>query len=28
MVKIATIPWHQIYGLRNRIVHGYSGVNM
>ena len=27
-LKIKTIPWHQIYGLRNRIVHGYSGVNM
>ena len=26
--KIKTVPWHQIYGLRNRIVHGYSGVNM
>lgn len=26
--KITSIPWHQIYGLRNRIVHGYSGVNM
>lgn len=20
------IPWHQIYGLRNRIVHDYEGV--
>ena len=27
-VRIKTIPWQQIYGLRNRIVHGYSGVNM
>ena len=26
--EIKTIPWNQIYGLRNRIVHGYSGVNM
>lgn len=26
--RITTVPWHQIYGLRNRIVHGYSGVNM
>ena len=26
--RIKTIPWQQIYGLRNRIVHGYSGVNM
>ena len=22
------IPWHQIYGLRNRIVHDYEGVNL
>lgn len=21
------IPWSQIYGLRNRIVHDYEGVN-
>lgn len=21
------IPWNQIYGLRNRIVHDYEGVN-
>lgn len=26
--QIQTIPWQQIYGMRNRIVHGYSGVNM
>ena len=26
--QITTIPWQQIYGLRNRIVHGYAGVNM
>jgi len=25
---IPAVPWEQIYGLRNRIVHGYSGVNM
>lgn len=25
---IATIPWRQLYGMRNRIVHGYSGVDM
>ncbi len=25
--SIKTIPWKQIYGLRNRIVHGYEGVN-
>ena len=24
---IPSIPWNQIYGLRNRIVHGYEGVN-
>lgn len=23
-----TIPWKQLYGMRNRIVHGYSGVDM
>ena len=23
-----TIPWQQIYGMRNRIVHGYAGVNL
>ena len=26
--QITSIPWQQIYGLRNRIVHGYAGVNM
>ena len=26
--QLTTIPWKQIYGMRNRIVHGYSGVNM
>ena len=26
--QIKSIPWKQIYGMRNRIVHGYSGVNM
>ncbi|MGN0162493.1 MAG: DUF86 domain-containing protein [Candidatus Ornithomonoglobus sp.] len=25
---IVTIPWKQLYGMRNRIVHGYSGVDM
>lgn len=24
----SSIPWEQIYGLRNRIVHGYSGVSL
>lgn len=23
-----TIPWRHIYGLRNRIVHDYEGVNL
>lgn len=23
-----SIPWRQIYGLRNRIVHDYEGVNL
>lgn len=26
--QISTIPWIQLYGLRNRIVHGYSGIDM
>ena len=26
--QFSSIPWKQIYGLRNRIVHGYDGVNM
>ncbi|CDE12544.1 putative uncharacterized protein [Ruminococcus sp. CAG:330] len=26
--EIRTIPWKQLYGMRNRIVHGYSGVDM
>lgn len=26
--QIKTIPWTQIYGMRNRIVHGYSGINL
>lgn len=21
------VPWHELYGLRNRIVHGYDKVN-
>lgn len=25
---VTTIPWKQLYGMRNRIVHGYSGVDM
>ena len=24
----AEIPWRLLYGLRNRIVHDYEGVNM
>lgn len=27
-LQITTIPWKQLYGMRNRIVHGYSGVDM
>lgn len=23
-----SIPWHSLYGLRNRIVHDYEGVNL
>lgn len=26
--SIKSIPWKQLYGMRNRIVHGYSGVDM
>ena len=26
--SITSIPWNQLYGMRNRIVHGYEGVNM
>lgn len=26
--KYSMIPWRQIYGLRNRIVHDYEGVNL
>ena len=26
--KHADIPWHALYGLRNRIVHDYEGVNL
>ncbi|WP_299447362.1 HepT-like ribonuclease domain-containing protein [uncultured Phascolarctobacterium sp.] len=26
--EIKNIPWKQIYGMRNRIVHGYEGVEM
>ena len=25
--SIPEIPWHQIYALRNRIVHGYASVD-
>ena len=26
--SLQQIPWKQIYGLRNRIVHGYAGISM
>ncbi len=26
--SMTNIPWKQIYGMRNRIVHGYEGVEM
>lgn len=26
--EIKTIPWKQMYGMINRIVHGYDGVEM
>lgn len=25
---VTSIPWKQLYGMRNRIFHGYSGVDM
>ena len=25
---ISAIPWNQLYGMRNRIVHGYEGVKL
>lgn len=27
VAQMAAIPWHQIYALRNRIVHGYASVD-
>ena len=26
--NIKNVPWQQLYGMRNRIVHGYSDVNL
>lgn len=26
--KTPEIPWNEMYGLRNRIVHDYEGVNL
>lgn len=26
--EISNIPWNQLYGMRNRIVHGYDGVKL
>ena len=26
--QINNIPWKELYGMRNRIVHGYDGVKM
>ena len=26
--EITSIPWKKIYGMRNRIVHGYSNMDM
>lgn len=26
--SIRTIPWNQLYGMRNRIVHEYEGVDL
>lgn len=24
----SNVPWRQIYGLRNRIIHDYDGINL
>lgn len=26
--EISGIPWNQLYGMRNRMVHGYEGVKL
>ena len=26
--SISSIPWNQLYGMRNKIVHGYDGVKL
>ncbi|WP_320055095.1 DUF86 domain-containing protein [Eubacterium limosum] len=26
--ELNNVPWKQLYGMRNRIVHGYDGVDM
>ena len=26
--SLPQIPWHKMYGLRNRIIHDYEGVNL
>ena len=26
--QIPSIPWQQLYGMRNRLLHGYAGVHM
>ncbi len=26
--QLPSIPWKQIYGMRNRIVHGYDGIKL
>ena len=26
--QLTTIPWKQLYGMRNKIVHGYSGIDL
>jgi uncharacterized protein with HEPN domain len=28
MAKLPATPWQQIRGMRNRIVHGYFGLDM
>ncbi|MBF0510207.1 MAG: DUF86 domain-containing protein [Deltaproteobacteria bacterium] len=26
--KYPEIPWHQMYGMRNHIIHGYEAINL
>ncbi|MBF0550199.1 MAG: DUF86 domain-containing protein [Deltaproteobacteria bacterium] len=26
--KYPEVPWHQMYGMRNHIIHGYEAINL